>query len=73
MKIIIDAMGGDNAPGAIVRGAVDAQKEFGVDIILVGREAEVRACLKECEAEENPHIEVLHAEEIIDRMKEVVG
>ena len=37
MKIIIDAMGGDNAPQAIVQGALDAHKLHGADIILVGR------------------------------------
>ena len=41
MKIIIDAMGGDNAPQAIVQGALDAHKLHGVDIILVGRMEEV--------------------------------
>ena len=66
MKIIIDAMGGDNAPQAIVEGAVAAQREFGVDIVLVGREAEVRACLKPLGAEQDPHITVVHAEEVID-------
>ena len=66
MKIIIDAMGGDNAPQAIVKGAVDAQKEFGVDIILVGREADVRDCLRENGAQENGHITVVNADEIID-------
>jgi len=66
MKIILDAMGGDNAPQAIVQGAVDAQEEFGVDIVLVGREAEVRICLERCDAAKNPHIEVRNAEEVID-------
>ena len=37
MKIIIDAMGGDHAPGEIVQGALDAAKEFNVEITLVGR------------------------------------
>ena len=32
MKIILDAMGGDNAPDAVVRGALEAAKEFGVQI-----------------------------------------
>ena len=39
MKIIVDAMGGDNAPQATVQGALDAHKEHGVDIVLVGRAA----------------------------------
>ena len=55
MKIILDAMGGDNAPEAVVKGAVQACREFGEEIILVGREAEVKKCLAELgeEKEEN--------------------
>ena len=37
MKIILDAMGGDNAPEAAVLGALDAAKDFGAQITLVGR------------------------------------
>lgn len=66
MKIIIDAMGGDNAPRAIVEGAAAAQREFGVDIVLVGKEEQVRACLADCGAKDNEHITVVHADEIID-------
>ena len=47
MHILIDAMGGDKAPGEIVRGAVEASREFHVDVALVGREAEILACLNE--------------------------
>ncbi len=44
MKIIVDAMGGDNAPGEIVKGAIQAAKARpGLEIVLVGKEAEVRA------------------------------
>ena len=39
-------MGGDNAPGEIVEGAVRAQKELGVSVTLVGKAEEIRACLK---------------------------
>lgn len=66
MKIIIDAMGGDNAPDAIVKGAVDAQREFGVDIVLVGREAEVKRCLADCGAEAGEYLAVQNADEVID-------
>ncbi|HPE16589.1 MAG TPA: phosphate acyltransferase PlsX [Oscillospiraceae bacterium] len=38
MKIILDAMGGDNAPRAAVEGAFLAAKEFGTEVVLVGRE-----------------------------------
>ncbi len=36
MKIAVDGMGGDHAPAEIVRGAVDAAREYGVGIALVG-------------------------------------
>jgi len=38
-------MGGDNAPAEIVKGAVRAKRELGVDIVLTGIENEVKACL----------------------------
>ena len=41
MKIIVDAMGGDNAPQATVRGALQAIKELGAEVILVGRGEEI--------------------------------
>lgn len=62
MRIIIDAMGGDNAPAEIVKGAVDAKRRLGVDIVLVGQEEAVRACLK---AEGCEDIEVVNATELI--------
>lgn len=62
MRIIVDAMGGDNAPEEIVKGAVRAKRELEVDIILAGREAEVRECLKNEGCED---IEVVNADEVI--------
>ena len=47
MKIIVDAMGGDNAPQAPVMGAVQANREYGVDIILVGRGEAILKVLEE--------------------------
>ena len=38
IKIAVDAMGGDNAPSEIIKGAVDAVNELGSNIILVGIE-----------------------------------
>ena len=66
MKIIIDAMGGDNAPGAVIAGAVEAQKELGVDIILVGREADIEKCLAENGAAAGEHIAVVNASEVVE-------
>ena len=41
MKIILDAMGGDNAPQAPVMGALQAAKDFGAHIVLVGKGEEI--------------------------------
>src|SRR4030042_338750 len=43
MKIAVDAMGGDHAPREIVRGAVESARANDLPLILVGREARVRA------------------------------
>jgi glycerol-3-phosphate acyltransferase PlsX len=37
MRIALDAMGGDNAPEAVVQGAVCAARDFGVTVQLVGQ------------------------------------
>ena len=43
MKIAVDAMGGDRAPGEIVAGALSAVQQLGVEVLLVGIEDAVRA------------------------------
>ena len=65
MRILIDAMGGDNAPGEIVRGAVEASREFHVDVALVGREAEILACLNEMDVTPGEHIQIVNAPDVI--------
>jgi len=45
ITVALDAMGGDNAPAATVRGALSAAHELDVDIILVGRGREIRSLL----------------------------
>jgi phosphate acyltransferase len=41
LPIALDAMGGDNAPGAIIEGAHRAVAELGVPVVLVGRPQEI--------------------------------
>ena len=66
MRILIDAMGGDNAPGEIVRGAVDAQREFGVDVTLFGKSENVRPILDECGvAADDIHITLVNAPDVV--------
>ncbi len=46
MNIIIDAMGGDNAPAEILKGAAEAVREYGVSITAVGRAEAIEAAAK---------------------------
>lgn len=62
MKIIVDAMGGDNAPQEIIKGALQAQKELGVELVLVGQKEAVEACLK---AENATVAQIVDAREVI--------
>ena len=67
MKIILDAMGGDHAPLAPVMGAVDAVKDFGAQVVLVGREAEILQTLRDNGIEQLPAgMSIANAEEIVD-------
>ena len=67
MKIILDAMGGDHAPLAPVMGAVDAVKDFGAQVVLVGREAEIFQTLRDNGIEQLPAgMSIANAEEIVD-------
>ena len=56
LPIAVDAMGGDNAPGAIVEGARLAVEELGVPVVLVGRAAELG---------DTGGLEVIEASEVI--------
>ncbi len=47
MKVIIDAMSGDNAPQEILKGAFLAKKQFSADILLVGDEPRLKKCAEE--------------------------
>ena len=67
MKIIVDAMGGDNAPQAPVLGAIQANKEYGVDIILVGRGEEILKVLADNGIKDLPAgVEIAHASEVVE-------
>lgn len=65
-KVALDAMGGDNAPAQIVKGAVDALKrEDGIHVFLVGREEAVRKELAQYQYDES-RIEIVNATEVIE-------
>lgn len=67
MKIIIDAMGGDNAPEQIVVGALQSAKEFGVQIVLVGRGEEILASMRKNGWDTLPDgVEIAHADDVVE-------
>lgn len=61
MKIIVDAMGGDNAPEAIVKGSVYARDRLGAELVLVGKQEEIEKYL----GEDRHGIEIVDAREVI--------
>lgn len=65
-KVVLDAMGGDNAPAEMVKGAVDAiAKEKNVKVFLVGREDIVRSELDKYTYDKD-RIEIVNATEVIE-------
>ena len=64
MRIVVDAMGGDNAPEAIVKGCILARDEYNINIILSGREEEIKKILNK-NTLSNKNIDILDAEEVI--------
>ena len=65
MKIVLDAMGSDGAPAVEVEGAIQAVKEFGYEIVLVGDETRVKEELKKY-SEGTEKISIMHAPEHIE-------
>ncbi|ROR22367.1 phosphate:acyl-[acyl carrier protein] acyltransferase [Mobilisporobacter senegalensis] len=65
VKIAVDAMGGDNAPGQIIKGAVEAVNDRkDIKVFLVGKEDIINAELKQYDFNAN-QIEVINANEVI--------
>ena len=63
--IALDAMGSDRAPRPEIEGAIHAARNYGVRVLLVGPEAEVRAELDRHPAAGHLPIEIVHASEVI--------
>ena len=72
MKIVVDAMGGDHAPEAIVEGAVLAAREFNTNIILTGITERIQAELDKHDPDRTLSIDIVHADEIVE-MHEIPG
>src|ERR1700746_2666191 len=63
--IALDAMGSDRAPKPEIEGAIQAARQYGVRVVLVGPEAVVKAELDRHPAAARLPIEILHASEYI--------
>ena len=67
MKIIVDAMGGDNAPLEIVKGALQGRARWGVDIVLTGDAAQILHALEECGEKTVPQgVEIANATQTVE-------
>lgn len=67
MRIIVDAMGGDNAPQAPVQGALQAIREYGVEVVLVGRGEDILTALRgEGVDELPPGLSITHADQVVE-------
>ena len=71
MKILIDAMGGDNSPDEIIKGSVNAIDELESEIVLIGKEELINQKVKEIYGKDNikevsPRISIKNAEEVIE-------
>ena len=65
MKIVVDAMGGDHAPSVVVDGAVQAARDLGLEIVLVGQRGAVTSELERHDTA-GLALSVHHAGEVID-------
>jgi phosphate acyltransferase len=65
MRLALDAMGGDHAPEVCVRGALEAVREHGLEVTLVGDEAALAPELDEA-GEIPPGLHVHHASQVVE-------
>ena len=67
MKIIIDAMGGDNAPLEIVKGALLGMEHWGVEVLLTGDTEAILRALRDCGHDTIPRgMEIIHTTETVE-------
>ncbi len=65
IRVALDAMGGDNAPGEVVLGAIQAAREYSMGVYLVGREDAIRAELAKHDTG-GLDLPIIHTDEVIE-------
>lgn len=68
MRLAIDAMGGDHAPDAIVRGCIDALDILapGDELVLIGREKDILDIMRERSVPSGAPISIIHADSVVE-------
>ena len=65
VRVALDALGGDNAPGEVVLGAIQAAREYSMGVYLVGREEAIRAELARHDTQ-GLDLPIVHTDEVIE-------
>ena len=65
VRVALDAMGGDKAPGEVVLGAIQAAREYSMGVYLVGREDAIRAELAKHDTS-GLDLPIVHTDEFIE-------
>ena len=66
MRLALDAMGGDHAPGPIVAGAVAAvAADLELHVVLVGDQARIEGCLTGAPAEVRQRLDIFHCSLVV--------
>ena len=70
MNILLDAMGGDNAPDANIKGAIKAIQQIKAEVTLIGKEETIRKKVKQFTGKEieeiSPRLKIKNATETIE-------
>lgn len=64
VRVALDAMGGDHAPGEVVLGAIEAAREYGIGVYLVGKEDQIKTELARYDTQ-GLDLPVVHTDEVI--------
>lgn len=65
MKIVVDAMGGDNAPAVVIDGVIAAAKNYKEEILLIGDKPAINKELERYKNIKNLPVQIIHSDEVI--------
>jgi len=63
--IAVDVMSGEKPPEVLIKGAIKAVNEFGIDVAFVGDKKHINTCLKRLKVESKKHMKLYTANEVI--------